>query len=834
MPVVGCSGGRVLCEDGSCANSLQNCPVQKCPPHLQKRCPDGFCVSDLSFCDKENGCPYNKPFKCIDGSCSLSNATCPNVTLKCPGKDVLCPDGSCAHSLNRCPNAAGCPLETPIKCTSGLCIDPTKAECPVANCPKEAPIKCSNGLCAKSISFCSAFLTLEDYQSCLNEPNGNNIPCADGRCVANADLCKPLFQCEDDSERCNDGSCRPIKQLCPLTNSSCPSNRPFRCKSGACAVNNQECPADKGCTYQNPVKCSKSGTCAKDEKDCEDVYEKTLTMNWCPIHQPYKCDDGSCEESENHCKKYIACPEKMYRCSDGSCVANITECKKSECRPKYKFTCPDDSCADDYSNCKALNGCPVLTPFKCADGSCTATPFSLGNNEKNCKPIVICPKYKPYLCADGECQGDRSLCRSQQACPLLKKIRCPDMKCVNQTSECSKNLSCPITTPILCSNGLCTSNALECISDTLIGRTEEKPYLCSNGKFVSFPTQCVPVNIRDGYPSEISRILEEQMNSQNNSVSLLSDPGCPIVLPFRCSDGSCRNSLDECEVINACPLYLPYRCKTGLCQKNPKNCLDDVSLPHCFTGTERCEDGYCRLKCPGFNGCPVSLPFHCSNGFCARKQSECAGDSACPLVTPYRCVDNTCIKDMTKCSTPKRNYRSETLKISIASTETKSFEFIQAGFDSAIKLAKIFIPAGAILDQINNTNGTKETDQEIKTSLFLVSAVAESDIKKYNNPIHKSKKDYTEKLFPLSDSILSHHQSVRSPIVNIQALGRNTTKYRVPIILYLATDLAINSSKKEDYCLGKLNQTLQSWICQTRGLVPEEFESEKLGKILKL
>jgi hypothetical protein len=59
----------------------------------------------------------------------------------------------------------------------------------------------------------------------------------------------------------------------------------------------------------------------------------------------------------------------------------------------------------------------------------------------------------------------------------------------------------------------------------------------------------------------------------------------------------------------------------------------------------RCEDGICRVNCPFFNGCPLSKPLHCPNGYCARNLGECAGESSCPLATPFRCINNKCVKE---------------------------------------------------------------------------------------------------------------------------------------------------------------------------------------------
>jgi len=137
-----------------------------CPKHLNLKCSDGFCVSDLNLCDLTNGCPYNLPYKCADGSCRINSTLCKNTTymlnnvLYCnlfselPKGLIACPDGSCAENINSCPLANGCPKEQPIRCTTGFCINPKLDNCTIGVCPLDIPVKCMNGLCVKSNSDC--------------------------------------------------------------------------------------------------------------------------------------------------------------------------------------------------------------------------------------------------------------------------------------------------------------------------------------------------------------------------------------------------------------------------------------------------------------------------------------------------------------------------------------------------------------------------------------------------------------------------------------------------------------------------------------------------------
>ena len=829
---MGCPGSRVLCDDGSCAKTGNDCPSLKCPIHLPYKCSDGFCVSNLKFCDNNaTGCPYNKPLKCADGTCITNLNQCANNnTVVCPIGEVNCSDGSCAKSIERCPNALGCSTETPFMCGNGLCINPNKTSCPVLNCPANTPIKCLNGLCAQTITACSSFIPLEDYAQCAADINGNNVPCADGRCVASADLCKPLLPCDSNSVRCKDNTCRPIQALCPLTTSACPVNKAYRCESGACAQTSLGCPTIMGCPANFPWKCEKTGTCVKENTDCEDTYKKTILLGGkCKINVPYLCSDGNCYLNSSSCPKKNDCPDvnASNKCIDGSCVANKSHCPKtSACKG---FLCPDFKCVQDSSQCITKNGCPVSKPFKCADGRCVSTPFSLyGNTSENCVPIVVCPKYRPYLCGDGECQGHPSLCRAQQNCAVGKPYRCPDQTCVS-TEELCQNSSklCPQTSPFMCQDGTCVSQAIECQTSNNLFCSDETPFSCASGQCVKYPAQCVSDDIRNGKMVS-SRILADG----NVTINFSIDPGCANDAPHRCYDGTCRSNVLDCPLSNGCSdMGAPYKCLTGLCVATAEKCISlDLPLGTCANNLTRCEDGYCRFKCPNYNGCPNILPLLCPNGFCARSLSECAGDSACPLLNlPYRCVDNTCVYTRTSCTTPKRNYQAENVHITVSPISTTTIDFIQAGENSQIRYGQLIIPAGAILTPVNNNTATNVSNDTTQLFSFVISPVPESIFRNVTNPIDRSQKIYSSILFPYTDGTLEYHQTVRSPLVKIQTLNRETVPYRFPIVLYLTSDIMQNSTRNSDYCMGQLNLATNQWECHSRALVEQEYDSDKMG-----
>jgi hypothetical protein len=61
-------------------------------------------------------------------------------------------------------------------------------------------------------------------------------------------------------------------------------------------------------------------------------------------------------------------------------------------------------------------------------------------------------------------------------------------------------------------------------------------------------------------------------------------------------------------------------------------------------------------------------------------------------------------------------------------------------------------------------------------------------------------KEYTMKLFPLSDGILSYWQFTRSNVVKVSTDVEGA--YNLKPVLTLAADVLIQSAAEYDYCLG--------------------------------
>lgn len=785
-PIKTCPVGKVSCFDGSCVDSLAFCPKESCPADLPNRCADGFCVSDASRCDLENGCPFNLPFKCGNGLCAKEKKACPNnnIFYCSSSEDTLCPDGSCVQSAKNCPLANGCPVNLPLRCSDGKCINPNRTSCALSKCPKEFPFKCYNGICLKSGKECSSLYAPEDDSHCLSNTDGNTIYCADGRCVSSLSECRPVFRCPPGRNRCGDGSCRLDKNQCPLVKEVCPAPNNKRCANGACVSTLDDCILDNGCPISLPQRCEESGICAKNFTECLLVEANVILANGCPFTKRHNCN-GTC--SSEPCQKNQTEPEAcqsrndslIYRCPDGSCNFNLSSC----------FICPAGSvqcfegnnvvCRSSKDECLNIFNCPLKTPYKCADGSCVKH-----SERSKCKSTIQCPLTTPYLCADGECEVNKEACRVSLPCPAAKPFRCPDMTC-SSLSSCP--IGCPPTARIQCKNGACVDSIDECV----LACPTHKPFRCASGECVTANILCVEKSIRNGFKQ--SRLLIETASN--------IDPRCSADAPVFCSDGSCRS---DCSIIPGCSdTSRPFRCNSGECVSVKSECVNDEDLGACAPGNVRCPDGICRSSCPAFMGCPLSAPFHCPSGHCSQDEAGCKKDGV------LLCADNLSVDKTSNCPSPIKTLRSESIKLTI-SMFTQSFISFIKDDETSSKFGSLFIPTGAFK---NNSDLSISPYTSVE-----ISGVADSDLV---NTTSKLKVDLVKKLFPnTSLTNFTFVEIIRSPVVQINAAGVNST-FKIPLVLGLGVTLFANSDAY-DYCLGRLQGN--EWVCESRSQLASKGE----------
>ena len=822
-----CPQGSITCEDGTCAPDATKCKPVTCPPHLSFKCPDGFCVADKGDCDlTDNACPADKPLKCQDGLCVIKLSDCKTdaAHLACPSGATLCPDGSCAPN-GQCPLANGCPAATPLRCASGDCIDPKARNCTITKCPADAPVKCLNGLCAKSNLFCIASFSNEDAQTCASDPNGNIVPCADGRCVSSSDLCRPVLPCPSgQTVRCDDGSCRAVKSQCPKAN-SCPAGRSYRCASGVCAKDSSYCPQPNGCPTFASTKCSLTGDCALNQTVCETIYNSTLLPNNCTAKNPYLCSTGDCVASKSSCPKIRDCPDGEYLCPDKNCrpfwrydplfpesAENNCLGAKNFC-PPTSFVCPDLSCKTQWSECKAKNKCPINTPFKCSDGTCKAEP----TGPNGCAPSITCSDRTPFLCADGTCAGDPTLCKVLPPCPADSPLRCPDRSCTNNLNTCNSQVICPATTPILCKTGGCVAQVIECGAgkDALLC-SESTPFPCASGICVNHPLKCFMGTAVQETATVASRRLLDELAMSNSS-----NYNCPSST-HRCADGTCRANIGDCPIAEGCyDLSKPYRCSSGRCAASEAECLGDF-VQTCSAGQARCEDGLCRDSCFAYNGCPLSRPLQCPDGYCGVNIGECSGESSCDNDKPFRCADGTCAASFLDCSRPIRTFKPADIQVAVSPFSSQTIDFIHSN-DSFIAYATLTIPSGAFVSNTQSSSAAQYTG-------FFIRPVPDSLLVGLNSTLLVGSEVKAQRLFPLVQSQLAFHQAVRSAAVNFTVDSTAKSTYKFAPLLKITFDAPSSSVDVSDYCLGLVVNG--SWVCTSRNYTAYDAEASTISFLI--
>ena len=715
VPAVGSSGvlalttlcptGFLECRDGSCVSDVNSCPASAtCPVYLPYLCPSGVCAMNVSGCpDPITGCyPLSAtPRGCWNGICVAAPSECPtSVPSNCAN---YCLDGSCPPVSITLPSAAAswCTLnghDCALYCADGSCgilpNDPTQTNLCTAGgaltgagssthpglgnvCPSWAPVRCDSGLCVASSLNCT---TLPSLSYCPFVASGSTpYQCASGDCVVSSIQCPVVYPCPTGLVRCGDATCR-LPSTCPPYGDTCPtyspsiapladgSNRRPRCDNGLCApgADLSSCvDLSTGCPASTPFLCA-NGACVAgaDDSACANV---TLpTSNGCPAASPYKCNDGECVAQAALCPLANGCPASSpYRCTagDGTCQASSNLCTATAGCPSSLPRCADGGCpGTEAGSCAAANGCPVLSPWRCADGSCKpypATALSSAvaiNRTLMCALTVACPAGQA-LCYDGSCAAQSSLCPpSATTCGGAAPVLCPDLSCAASASACaaaaSAVKSCPTAVPIACDSGACVQSVDSCYIYGVPGVSAGglQPYTLNNGAATASSTASSGAS---------STATAAALAAQTGNATLVSPPAlCPPALPYVCFDGSCRTSWSACQTWSLLMHGVQPSTLTN-------NTVDALTAAMCDPASEvLCPNGYCapatcsptdlscvELGCGVIAACdPSASPLRCSDGSCVNSTTQCPAMPSCPARTvagyaafpQQRCEDGAC------------------------------------------------------------------------------------------------------------------------------------------------------------------------------------------------
>jgi hypothetical protein len=244
-------------------------------------------------------------------------------------------------------------------------------------------------------------------------------------------------------------------------------------------------------------------------------------------------------------------------------------------------------------------------------------------------------------------------------------------------------------------------------------------------------------------------------------------------------------------------------------------CQNDF-VQTCSNSTSRCEDGLCRTTCLAFNGCPLSKPLLCPDGFCAVNLGECSGESSCDNDKPFRCADGTCAANFLQCSRAIRTFKPADIEISVSPYSSQVVDFIHSN-DSFISYATLTIPSGAFSSNAQYTG-------------YFIKPVPDSTLSGLRSTLLVGSEIKAQKLFPLVQNQLSFHQAVRSAAVNLTVDTSSNSTYKFALLLTITYDAPSQSVGVSDYCLGIVFNG--SWTCASRNYTTYDAETNTLSFLI--
>ena len=592
----GCYKDRPFkCADGTCINpETTNCSLVLCPVKFPFKCPNGYCVSKSSDCsdylseDDLKDCGDGL-IMCIDGRCVESTDYC-RPSFECETGYHKCSDGTCRVSEDICPKEAKCPAGRTRCPGTQICVK-NKDECSFGLICPSGKTKCSSdGYCTTMAGDCEP--SPINNNGCLN----GGEKCPNGRCMPSLLDCSLINNaCPDDDKPylCSNGECIDDLKKCPSVEitGECEEGKE-RCPTGRCVENKTEifrsqCSNNIGCPLNKPYRCS-NGECVESERKCdvttiienEDSSGTLISNIVCDESKPYLCRDKSCVSDPNFCKSTLGCQGDQRPCYNGYCVDPNESCTKFEgfCPISNPIHCPSGTCVDDVVKCSTSFKIPSCSEgeFYCArlnqclkkkldcfifykevlteENKNSRRLYELENNEN----FLIDPlsdedfikahkknnkKNKDVLSLIEE--NDNTSDSSEQADSDTEKIDgvfCFDGTIAESYKECPIVPSCKMG-QYRCENGGCAYNKDTCIEDVdYVCKGDEKK--CPDGLCHKDCNEVFFHGCEVGqYQCTNGLCVQDKYDCIGHSM-------CPeLAYPFRCMNGECKSSPDECELI---------------------------------------------------------------------------------------------------------------------------------------------------------------------------------------------------------------------------------------------------------------------------------------------
>ena len=205
------------------------------------------------------------------------------------------------------------------------------------------------------------------------------ILCEDYNCYPDSDFpCAAVTSsCSGTRVRCSDGSCRPSSGMCP--EHVCPLHLPYRCEDGRCVREETECVPS----------CENSFLCLLPLQLGERMARYVVRC----------CENASYQECCGYPQYARVCGDGEELCNDGVCRP-VGYCVNGvNCPVEYPYRCSNEECVSDPSQC--------MTNPVCRDGWVDCGNGLCAPSYGDCKLLLvwnnICTDEAPVLCADGTC-----------------------------------------------------------------------------------------------------------------------------------------------------------------------------------------------------------------------------------------------------------------------------------------------------------------------------------------------------------------------------------------------------------------------------------------------
>jgi len=467
--------GLVLCWDGSCAATEEDCTETDCS-NIQDWDTCGLYIVLYEYtCQEVEGFGYDCSYV---QDCGLCPWICEDDGL------FTCWDNSCVDDLSECPEA---------DCTEAGGVESWISDGYCDSSNNNSNCDWDGGDCCGSTCLVSTYDCVGggegSYGACYNEcldPDGNDDCCAENTCP---------FTCEgNDQVTCWDSSCADTEADCPeitcadtdcgyvlswsdytcqdITNNygydcticyesgdcpiECEDEGLVTCWDSSCAATEADCP-EFYCDDGYIEDCAGDGDCCPEGwigdgfADCSDqAYGCDLTC--------YECDGGDCEESDPGCS--TCADEGLVTCWDDSCALTEADCPIGGCIDTEACNYNEDAEQDDgsclYYDCTGECGGDAVedctgecggTSVICWDGSCVASA-------EDCPEQPCDDGYIPDCSGDGDCCPESWIADGFEDCED-QQYGC-DLTCYDNDGG-----DCPECGDNNCGDGICNCGETE-------------------------------------------------------------------------------------------------------------------------------------------------------------------------------------------------------------------------------------------------------------------------------------------------------------------------------------------------------------------------------------